>query len=146
MRVREQAFTAIRNVFKRHGAVEIDTPVFELKEVCVYTDGRSAVTIKGLFCAILPDGVYLQLGPSSTNVSQGSGSDVSIQSCEHSPLSIAAVLGTIIEFGTWRGLLSLGLLCISLLRTPARHTMESRSPMFVLAALTDAYREVRRGL
>lgn len=33
MRVREQAFTAIRNVFKRHGAVEIDTPVFELKEV-----------------------------------------------------------------------------------------------------------------
>lgn len=35
MRVREQAFTAIRNVFKRHGAVEIDTPVFELKEVRV---------------------------------------------------------------------------------------------------------------
>lgn len=33
MRVREQVFTAIRNVFKRHGAVEIDTPVFELKEV-----------------------------------------------------------------------------------------------------------------
>lgn len=33
MRVRERAFTAIRNVFKRHGAVEIDTPVFELKEV-----------------------------------------------------------------------------------------------------------------
>lgn len=33
MRIREQAFTAIRNVFKRHGAVEIDTPVFELKEV-----------------------------------------------------------------------------------------------------------------
>lgn len=36
MRVREQAFTAIRNVFKRHGAVEIDTPVFELKEVRMY--------------------------------------------------------------------------------------------------------------
>lgn len=35
MRVREQAFTTIRNVFKRHGAVEIDTPVFELKEVCL---------------------------------------------------------------------------------------------------------------
>ena len=33
MRVREQAFEAIRRVFKRHGAVEIDTPVFELKEV-----------------------------------------------------------------------------------------------------------------
>ncbi|CAN0297440.1 unnamed protein product, partial [Phaeothamnion confervicola] len=32
MRVRERAFNAIRRVFKRHGAVEIDTPVFELKE------------------------------------------------------------------------------------------------------------------
>lgn len=39
MRVREQAFTAIRNVFKRHGAVEIDTPVFELKEVRLYSWG-----------------------------------------------------------------------------------------------------------
>jgi histidyl-tRNA synthetase len=33
MRIREQAFAAIRRVFKRHGAVEIDTPVFELTEV-----------------------------------------------------------------------------------------------------------------
>ena len=33
MRVREQAFSAIRRVFKRHGGVEIDTPVFELKEL-----------------------------------------------------------------------------------------------------------------
>ncbi len=32
MDVRQKAFTIIRNVFKRHGAVEIDTPVFELKE------------------------------------------------------------------------------------------------------------------
>lgn len=40
MRVREQAFTAIRNVFKRHGAVEIDTPVFELKEVKERTQTR----------------------------------------------------------------------------------------------------------
>ncbi|CAN0408941.1 unnamed protein product [Discosporangium mesarthrocarpum] len=32
MRVREKAFSIIRKVFKRHGAVEIDTPVFELKE------------------------------------------------------------------------------------------------------------------
>ena len=32
MIIREKAFNLITNVFKRHGAVEIDTPVFELKE------------------------------------------------------------------------------------------------------------------
>lgn len=32
MEVREKAFNTIREVFKRHGAAEIDTPVFELKE------------------------------------------------------------------------------------------------------------------
>lgn len=32
MAVRERAFTTIRSVFKRHGAAEIDTPVFELRE------------------------------------------------------------------------------------------------------------------
>jgi histidyl-tRNA synthetase len=32
MVIREKAFGIIRRIFKRHGAVEIDTPVFELKE------------------------------------------------------------------------------------------------------------------
>ncbi|KAA0147177.1 hypothetical protein FNF29_07549 [Cafeteria roenbergensis] len=32
MRVREPVFAAIRSVFKRHGAVEIDTPVFEHRD------------------------------------------------------------------------------------------------------------------
>lgn len=32
MEVREKVFTTIRAVFKRHGAVELDTPVFELRE------------------------------------------------------------------------------------------------------------------
>jgi histidyl-tRNA synthetase len=32
MEVREQCFGIIRGAFKRHGAVEIDTPVFELRE------------------------------------------------------------------------------------------------------------------
>jgi histidyl-tRNA synthetase len=32
MEVREACFGTIRGVFKRHGAVEIDTPVFELRE------------------------------------------------------------------------------------------------------------------
>jgi len=31
MAVREKAFQIIKGVFKRHGAVTIDTPVFELK-------------------------------------------------------------------------------------------------------------------
>jgi hypothetical protein len=32
MTIREQAFAKIVSVFKRHGAVAIDTPVFELRE------------------------------------------------------------------------------------------------------------------
>ncbi|KAJ5073620.1 histidyl-tRNA synthetase [Anaeramoeba ignava] len=32
MRIREKVFDIIKSVFKKHGAVEIDTPVFELKE------------------------------------------------------------------------------------------------------------------
>jgi histidyl-tRNA synthetase len=45
MRVREQAFEAIRRVFKRHGAVEIDTPVFELKEVLTGKYGEDSKLI-----------------------------------------------------------------------------------------------------
>lgn len=55
MRVREQAFTAIRNVFKRHGAVEIDTPVFELKEVsgvATAYDVTSAVSFSFALCFV----------------------------------------------------------------------------------------------
>eukprot|EP00903_Cladosiphon_okamuranus_P009772 g9291.t1 len=48
MRVREQAFTAIRNVFKRHGAVEIDTPVFELKETLTGKYGEDSKLIYDL--------------------------------------------------------------------------------------------------
>lgn len=33
MAIREHVFSTITNVFKRHGAVTIDTPVFELKEI-----------------------------------------------------------------------------------------------------------------
>lgn len=33
MIIREGIFTLLRNVFKKHGAVELDTPVFELKEI-----------------------------------------------------------------------------------------------------------------
>src|SRR2546421_1901133 len=33
MSIREKIFSTIISVFKRHGAVTIDTPVFELKEI-----------------------------------------------------------------------------------------------------------------
>jgi len=45
MRIREQAFSAIRRVFKRHGGVEIDTPVFELKEVLTGKYGEDSKLI-----------------------------------------------------------------------------------------------------
>jgi histidyl-tRNA synthetase len=33
MAIRERVFTVIRTVYKQHGAVEIDTPVFERKDI-----------------------------------------------------------------------------------------------------------------
>lgn len=48
MRVREQAFSVIRQVFKRHGGVEIDTPVFELKEVLTGKYGEDSKLIYDL--------------------------------------------------------------------------------------------------
>ena len=33
MAIRERMFNTITKIFKRHGAVTIDTPVFELKEI-----------------------------------------------------------------------------------------------------------------
>jgi histidyl-tRNA synthetase len=45
MTVREQAINKIKEVFKRHGAQEIDTPVFERKEVLMgkYGDANKLV-------------------------------------------------------------------------------------------------------
>lgn len=48
MRIREQVFSAIRRVFKRHGGVEIDTPVFELKEVLTGKYGEDSKLIYDL--------------------------------------------------------------------------------------------------
>ena len=48
MRVREEAFQAIRRVFKRHGAVEIDTPVFETKELLTGKYGEDSKLIYDL--------------------------------------------------------------------------------------------------
>ena len=48
MKIREQVFATIRRVFKRHGAVEIDTPVFELKEVLTGKYGEDSKLIYDL--------------------------------------------------------------------------------------------------
>jgi hypothetical protein len=48
MRIREQAFAIIRQVFKRHGGVEIDTPVFELKEILMGKYGEDSKLIYDL--------------------------------------------------------------------------------------------------
>lgn len=48
MRVREEVFGVIRRVFKRHGGVEIDTPVFELKEVLTGKYGEDSKLIYDL--------------------------------------------------------------------------------------------------
>ena len=48
MRIREQVFAVIRRIFKRHGGVEIDTPVFELKEVLTGKYGEDSKLIYDL--------------------------------------------------------------------------------------------------
>ena len=48
MVIREKAFDIIRGVFKRHGAVEIDTPVFELKETLMGKYGEDSKLIYDL--------------------------------------------------------------------------------------------------
>lgn len=48
MAIRERAFNIIKGVFKKHGAVEIDTPVFELKETLMGKYGEESKLIYDL--------------------------------------------------------------------------------------------------
>jgi histidyl-tRNA synthetase len=48
MRIRQQAFSIIRRVFEAHGAVEIDTPVFELKDTLTGKYGEDSKLIYDL--------------------------------------------------------------------------------------------------
>lgn len=48
MAIREKAFGIIRSVFKKHGAEEIDTPVFELKETLTGKYGEDSKLIYDL--------------------------------------------------------------------------------------------------
>lgn len=46
--VREKAFSIIANVFKRHGAMALDTPVFELRETLTGKYGEDSKLIYDL--------------------------------------------------------------------------------------------------
>ena len=48
MAVRETAFTIITNVFKKHGAMALDTPVFELRETLTGKYGEDSKLIYDL--------------------------------------------------------------------------------------------------
>ena len=48
MAVREQAFDTIKRIFQQHGAVGIDTPVFELKETLTGKYGEDSKLIYDL--------------------------------------------------------------------------------------------------
>ena len=48
MAIREKAFNIIKSVFKKHGAVEIDTPVFELRETLMGKYGEDSKLIYDL--------------------------------------------------------------------------------------------------
>ena len=48
MAIREKAFETIRAIFKKHGASEIDTPVFELKETLTSKYGEESKLIYDL--------------------------------------------------------------------------------------------------
>lgn len=48
MAIREKAFGIIRSIFKKHGAAEIDTPVFELKETLTSKYGEESKLIYDL--------------------------------------------------------------------------------------------------
>jgi len=48
MSIREKAFSTIRGVFQKHGASEIDTPVFELKETLTGKYGEDSKLIYDL--------------------------------------------------------------------------------------------------
>ena len=48
MAIREHAFNVIKGVFNKHGASEIDTPVFELKETLTGKYGEDSKLIYDL--------------------------------------------------------------------------------------------------
>ena len=48
MAIREKMFAIISNVFKRHGGMALDTPVFELKEVLTGKYGEDSKLIYDL--------------------------------------------------------------------------------------------------
>ncbi|KAI9720076.1 MAG: Cytoplasmic and mitochondrial histidine tRNA synthetase [Candelaria pacifica] len=79
MVIRDKIFSTISNVFKRHGAVTIDTPVFELKEILSGKYGEDSKLIYDLadqggeLCALrydltVPFARWLAMNPSVQNI------------------------------------------------------------------------------
>jgi len=76
MAIREKMFAVIMNVFKRHGGMALDTPVFELKEVLTGKYGEDSKLIYDLqdqggeLCSLRYDltvpHIKLSLSPSIT--------------------------------------------------------------------------------
>jgi histidyl-tRNA synthetase len=48
MAIKDKAFRIIKGIFKKHGASEIDTPVFELKETLMGKYGEDSKLIYDL--------------------------------------------------------------------------------------------------
>lgn len=48
MPVRQKAFATITEVFKRHGAMELDTPVFEMRETLMGKYGEDSKLVYDL--------------------------------------------------------------------------------------------------
>ena len=48
MSIRQSVFEKIRKIFRKHGAVELDTPVFELKETLTGKYGEDSKLIYDL--------------------------------------------------------------------------------------------------
>lgn len=48
MAIREDAFNSLKTIFHKHGACEIDTPVFELKETLTGKYGEDSKLIYDL--------------------------------------------------------------------------------------------------
>ncbi|KAI9679994.1 MAG: Cytoplasmic and mitochondrial histidine tRNA synthetase [Caeruleum heppii] len=79
MIIRDRIFTSITDVFKRHGAVTIDTPVFELKEILSGKYGEDSKLIYDLedqggeLCSLrydltVPFARWLAMNPSVQNI------------------------------------------------------------------------------
>lgn len=102
MAIREAAFNKITSVFKRHGAVAIDTPVFELRETLMGKYGEDSKLIYDL-----ADQVCWPLSLSCTAYAASHTNTIAVQTC---PAMLSAFVGHLrstVNWGVVRRLLRL---------------------------------------